>query len=68
MLAPWDIAAGLILVREAGGVVSNAVGQAIGVEHTSVVAGNAEIHAWLLAQLEAEGVPEIAEPSEERQS
>ena len=68
MLAPWDIAAGLILVQEAGGVVSNAVGQAIGVEHTSVVAGNAEIHAWLLAQLEAEGVPEIAEPSEERQS
>ena len=67
MLAPWDIAAGLILVREAGGVVSNAAGQAIGVEHTAVVAGNAAIHAWLLAQLEAEGIPDATELSEERQ-
>ena len=40
-------------------MVSNATGQAIGVEHTSVVAGNGAIHAWLLAQLEAEGVPEV---------
>ena len=68
MLAPWDIAAGLILVQEAGGVVSDAAGQAIGIEHTAVVAGNGAIHAWLLAQLEAAGVPDAAELSEERQA
>ena len=66
MLAPWDIAAGLILVREAGGTVSNAAGQAIGVEHTAVVAGNETIHAWLLDQLGAEGVPHTVDLAEER--
>jgi myo-inositol-1(or 4)-monophosphatase len=66
MLAPWDIAAGLILVREAGGVTSNAAGQAIAVEHTAVVAGNEAIHAWLLAQLEAESVPGAVDLAEER--
>lgn len=66
MLAPWDIAAGVLIVREAGGVVSNATGRAIGVEHTAVVAGNGAIHAWLLAQLEAEGVPDAVTLAEEK--
>ena len=66
MLAPWDIAAGLLLVREAGGAVSNAVGQPIGIEHTAVVAGNEAIHTWLLAQLEAEGVPGAVDLAEEK--
>jgi myo-inositol-1(or 4)-monophosphatase len=68
MLAPWDIAAGLILVREAGGTVSTAAGHAIGIEHTAVVAGNEAIHAWLLAQLEAQGIPGAVDLSEERQA
>ena len=63
-----DIAAGLLLVREAGGAVSNAVGQAIGIEHTAVVAGNDAIHAWLLAQLEAEGVPGAVDLAEEKRT
>jgi myo-inositol-1(or 4)-monophosphatase len=47
-LSAWDIAAGVLLIREAGGVVTDFAGRNIGVEHTSLVAGNPAIHAWLL--------------------
>jgi myo-inositol-1(or 4)-monophosphatase len=52
-LAPWDIAAGILLVREAGGVVTDVSGRSIGAEHTSVVAGNPWMHEWLLNALRA---------------
>lgn len=51
VLAPWDIAAGQLLVREAGGVVTDLSGRDIGVEHTAVVAGNPTIHRWLLKEI-----------------
>jgi myo-inositol-1(or 4)-monophosphatase len=54
-LAPWDIAAGVLLVTEAGGTVSDLAGRPVGLGHTPVIAGNAAMHAWLLAQLEADG-------------
>lgn len=47
-LAPWDIAAGILLVREAGGIVTTFAGAPCPVDHTSVVAGNPAMHAWLL--------------------
>jgi myo-inositol-1(or 4)-monophosphatase len=47
-LAPWDMAAGIVLVREAGGVVTRLDGAPIGVEHAGVIAGNAAMAAWLL--------------------
>ncbi len=50
-LAPWDIAAGLLLVREAGGIVTDIGGAAAPVARTSIVAGNPPIHAWLLDTL-----------------
>jgi myo-inositol-1(or 4)-monophosphatase len=50
-LAPWDIAAGLLLVREAGGVVTDLTGRDAGLGPTAVVAGNPPIHSWLLRQL-----------------
>ena len=50
-LAPWDIAAGLLLVREAGGVVTNIAGEPCPVAHTSLVAGNPTMHAWLIDAL-----------------
>lgn len=50
-LAPWDIAAGILLIREAGGIVTNLEGEACPVAHTSVVAGNPAMHAWLLQRL-----------------
>jgi myo-inositol-1(or 4)-monophosphatase len=47
-LSAWDIAAGTLLIREAGGAVTDYSGRPIGIEHTEVVAGNPAIHAWLL--------------------
>jgi myo-inositol-1(or 4)-monophosphatase len=50
-LAPWDIAAGTLIVREAGGLVTDFEGKDIGVQHGPVVAGNPVMHAWLLEQI-----------------
>ncbi|MGH7535411.1 MAG: inositol monophosphatase family protein [Gemmatimonadales bacterium] len=54
-LSAWDIAAGILLIREAGGMVTDLTGRDIGVEHTAVVAGNPTIHAWLLETLRSAG-------------
>ena len=53
MLAPWDVAAGILLVREAGGVVTDLMGAPAPVAHTSIVAGNPEMHGWMLELLGA---------------
>jgi myo-inositol-1(or 4)-monophosphatase len=50
-LAPWDIAAGLLLIREAGGIVTTLDGTPCPVAETSVVAGNPTMHRWLLDTL-----------------
>lgn len=50
-LSAWDIAAGTLLVREAGGRVTDLAGRDLGVEHGAVVAGNPAIHRWLLETL-----------------
>ena len=50
-LSPWDIAAGLLLVREAGGIVTTVEGAPCPVAETSCVAGNPAMHAWLLGTL-----------------
>jgi myo-inositol-1(or 4)-monophosphatase len=47
LLAPWDIAAGTLLIREAGGVVTNLAGSPAQVAHTGIIAGNPVMHAWL---------------------
>lgn len=53
-LSAWDIAAGRLLIQEAGGFVTDLSGRDIGIEHTSVVAGNPAIHAWLIETLNSE--------------
>jgi myo-inositol-1(or 4)-monophosphatase len=50
-LAPWDIAAGILLVREAGGVITNLQDEPCPVDHTGVVAGSPAMHAWLLERV-----------------
>jgi myo-inositol-1(or 4)-monophosphatase len=50
-LAPWDVAAGILLVREAGGVVTDLDGRPAPVAHGPIVSGNPKMHAWLLEQL-----------------
>jgi myo-inositol-1(or 4)-monophosphatase len=51
-LAPWDVAAGAVIVREAGGVVTRIGGDEDVLGHGSVVAGNPAIHAALTDLLE----------------
>ena len=54
-LAPWDIAAGILLVREAGGVVTDLDGAPAAVAHTGLIAGNPAMHSWLRKLLRARG-------------
>jgi len=63
MLAPWDIAAGILLIREAGGVVTDLAGRAVGAEHTGLVAGNPAIHEWLLGVVGAGGPRPAVDPA-----
>ncbi|MEP6590364.1 MAG: inositol monophosphatase family protein [Gemmatimonadota bacterium] len=48
VLAPWDKAAGIVLIREAGGVVTDLAGNPAAAVHGPIVAGNPAMHAWLL--------------------
>lgn len=48
VLAPWDTAAGMIIVREAGGRVTDLDGNDATVAHVPIVASNALLHEWLL--------------------
>ena len=50
-LAPWDVAAGTLIVREAGGVVTDLEGNDIGIQHGPVVAGNPGMQEWLIGML-----------------
>ncbi|HSM19026.1 MAG TPA: inositol monophosphatase family protein [Hyphomicrobiales bacterium] len=52
-LAPWDIAAGILMVREAGGFVTDATGGTAMFETGSIVAGNETIHGELLKLLKS---------------
>jgi len=50
-LGPWDVAAGGLFVEEAGGRVTNLVGEALDVDAPTVVASNGRIHDEMLAVL-----------------
>jgi myo-inositol-1(or 4)-monophosphatase len=50
-LSPWDIAAGIVLIREAGGIITDLGGAPCPVARTGVVAGNPAVHSWLLPQV-----------------
>jgi myo-inositol-1(or 4)-monophosphatase len=51
VLAPWDVAAGTLIVREAGGLVTGLDGDRHVIRRGSIVAGNPAIHPWLLGLL-----------------
>lgn len=48
-LAPWDTAAGALLVREAGGTVTAVDGSAFALEGRSILASNGKIHGEMRA-------------------
>src|SRR2546430_264852 len=52
-LAPWDIAAGVVLIREASGVVTTLTGEDDVLRHGSLVAGSPTMHRWLLDLLKS---------------
>ncbi|MGD0190773.1 MAG: inositol monophosphatase family protein [Rhizomicrobium sp.] len=54
-LSPWDVAAGILLVREAGGVVSDLSGGARMLDCGDILAANEMIHPQLLKVLKAAG-------------
>lgn len=51
-LAPWDVAAGILLIREAGGIVTDLDGADASPAFGSYVAGGPDMHAWLLRTLD----------------
>ncbi|MEX1059593.1 MAG: inositol monophosphatase family protein [Methyloceanibacter sp.] len=54
-LRPWDLAAGIVILREAGGYVSDAEGKDGILEKGNIVAGNEGIHRHLLKLLKTAG-------------
>jgi myo-inositol-1(or 4)-monophosphatase len=50
-LSPWDVAAGSLLVTEAGGLVGNFTGESDFLEQKECVAGNPKIYGQLVAIL-----------------
>jgi myo-inositol-1(or 4)-monophosphatase len=55
-LNPWDVAAGSLLVQEAGGLVTDFTGSPNYLFGTSILAGGAWAHGELLSLLRAHGL------------
>lgn len=51
-LKPWDVAAGILIVQEAGGQISNVDNQPFDFDDKSIVASNGKVHQHLLKYLE----------------
>jgi myo-inositol-1(or 4)-monophosphatase len=66
-LNPWDTAAGVLLVQEAGGTVTNFSGGPFNLDSREVLASNTLLHEELLREFRAiiegriEGVPSVAD-------
>jgi myo-inositol-1(or 4)-monophosphatase len=50
-LEPWDFAAGALIIREAGGVITNPRGEPLSLTRSGVLAGNPWMHEWMLRVL-----------------
>jgi myo-inositol-1(or 4)-monophosphatase len=51
-LSPWDIAAGVVLIEEAGGVVTDFFGGRSFLSTGHIVASNGRFHEWMLEEIE----------------
>ncbi|MGH6674527.1 MAG: inositol monophosphatase family protein, partial [Xanthobacteraceae bacterium] len=54
-LSPWDMAAGILLVREAGGFATDLDGGEAIIAKSQIVAGNETMHRELIRLLRAAG-------------
>ncbi|HEU6453623.1 MAG TPA: inositol monophosphatase family protein [Gemmatimonadaceae bacterium] len=51
-LSPWDFSAGVLIIREAGGIVSTLEGTDVPYTPSSIVAGSSALQPWLLKLLQ----------------
>lgn len=51
-LSPWDFSAGVLIIREAGGIVTTLDGGDVPYTPSSIVAGSASMQPWLLGVLQ----------------
>jgi myo-inositol-1(or 4)-monophosphatase len=58
-LNPWDIAAGCLLIKEAGGLVSDFTGEDAYLKSGNVVAGNPKVFAQLLQTIQPHVTPAL---------
>jgi myo-inositol-1(or 4)-monophosphatase len=58
-LKPWDVAAGSLLVSEAGGRVTGWLGERLRLEVGAIVASNGRIHDALLDVVASAGLPDV---------
>ncbi|MCL4485866.1 MAG: inositol monophosphatase [Nitrospirae bacterium] len=62
-LSPWDTAAATLIVREAGGTVTDGQGNPFRLDAPLVIASNGHVHRWML-----ETIRQIGEDPEQRQA
>ena len=60
-LMPWDVAAGSLLVTEAGGLIGNFSGESGHIEQTECLAGNPRVYAQLVTVLRKYSVYDSAQ-------
>ncbi|HLE94321.1 MAG TPA: inositol monophosphatase family protein [Sulfuricaulis sp.] len=58
-LNPWDMAAGALIIQEAGGMVTDFSGDQNYLENGNIVAGNPKIHAEMLRRIQPHLTPEL---------
>ena len=56
-LSPWDVAAGTLIVREAGGKVTDFEGKPFRIESQEILASNTKLHSQLLAAIAPKSCP-----------
>ena len=59
-LSPWDMAAGALLVQEAGGMVTDFSGDQAYLDSGNIIAGNPKIHAEMLRRIQSHLPPELS--------
>jgi myo-inositol-1(or 4)-monophosphatase len=59
-LSPWDMAAGTLLISEAGGLVSDLAGESSYLASGNIVAGTPKIFGQLLAIVQSHRTPKLA--------
>lgn len=58
-LSPWDMAAGALIVQEAGGMVTDFSGDQAYLESGNIIAGNPKIHAEMLRRIQSHLPPDL---------